>query len=181
MTANTPDDETAKRQGGLWLIIIVLPIAALVGTEKTVIPQKQNQLRALEVQLTDLQAHNMNHQAVVEEINKLDEELEQVQEQVREVGKLNSERLLEIRAIDILQDSFPERAWLLELEINNGRLRLSGFAVQDVDITTIMERLSQSALFSDVNLVSAVEQMTESGSLRRFEISCRLRPGLGAI
>jgi Tfp pilus assembly protein PilN len=93
--------------------------------------------------------------------------------------KLSAERMTDVKILDVIQLSTPEKAWLDKVDVNSQRVQIIGFAVTDSDITALVDNLAKSVYFSDVSLLSASEQSNEqTGVIKRFEISCKLEKTL---
>ncbi len=165
-------DDAYKR----LLLVLVFPLL-LFGYEKMTIPSKQAEAAELSTMLSQLQEHNSKFENSYKEIQKFREDKQKLETKIGIIDSLSKDRLKDVKALDAIQSSVPEKAWLNSLDMIGNKMQLVGLAMSDADISLFMDNLSKSVYFKDVNLVSSVEQSTDTGVLKGFEINCLIESG----
>ncbi len=164
-------DETRKEGLKRILIILIFPVALYVYEGQN-LPNIRNQLNVKTAQLAELQAFNSKTTESVAEIKKISEDQAKIQARISILEKLSKDRQNEIRILDLFQQVIPEKLWFTRLEQQGPRLTISGLSMSDFDISGLMESLSRSVFFVDVNLLSTNEQVIEGIVFKKFEITC---------
>ena len=82
------------------------------------------------------------------------------------------------RLLAELAAATPERLWLSELSLLDGRLRAAGFATDEQTIADFLARLRAERSFRDVDLDEAARDDRAPAGVRRFVVSGRVgEPG----
>lgn len=157
------------------LALILLGVAALFVYEKTNVPPLKSQATSLRRQLDEVKKKNLGAAKIVDEIARFENEQTVLQGQINAIETIKRDRLREVRVLDYIQREIPEKVWLQKLDLQDGRLLISGFATADSELTTFMDGLQRSAYLKDVLLVRSTEAVIpEMGTVKRFEISCNM-------
>lgn len=166
--------EQIRKEGLKRILILLLGPLALFVYENQNVPAKSAELSAQRQVLTDLQAYNAKQANSVAEIKKFKEDEATIEKRISALEKISKDREREIRVMDLLQLITPEKAWLSRVQLNPDRVNVQGYALSDLDVSTLLEGLTRSALLMDVNLVSSTEVSQDGVMLKKFEISCLL-------
>lgn len=164
-------DQTRKEGLKRILIILSFPVA-LFAYELQNLPTIRSQLSVKNNQLAELKAFNSKSVESVAEIKKIGEDQAKIQARISVLENLSKDRQNEIRILDLFQQVVPEKLWFTKLENTGKRVTISGFSASDFDISGLMESLSRSVFFADVNLLSTNEQVIDGVAYKKFEISC---------
>lgn len=164
-------EETRKEGLKRILIILIFPVALYVYEMKN-LPDIRNQLSGKAAQLAELQAFNTKATASVAEIKNISENQAKIQARISELEKLSKDRQNEIRILDLFQQVIPEKLWFTRIESKDSHVLISGISMSDFDISGLMESLSRSVFFVDVNLLSTNEQIIDGMVFKKFEINC---------
>jgi Tfp pilus assembly protein PilN len=163
-----------QRKGALHLIVLMLVPGALYALEYKKIPELQSVLSSRQSYLASLTEKNNQASASVAEIKKYKEDQSQLQRQIDTLEGLRLDRLREVRVMDSLQRSVPEKVWFNRIEVKESGLIISGFASSDLDLTIFLETISKSIFLKDVNLVRSNDFASPVGVLKKFDISASL-------
>ena len=163
-----------QRKGGLHLIVLMLVPGALYALENQKIPELRSVLSSRASLLSSLEQKNSQVSASVAEIKKYKEDQAQLQRQIDTLEGLRRDRLREVRVMDSLQRSVPEKVWFNKIEVKESNLNISGYASSDLDLTIFLETISKSIFLKDVNLVRSNDFASTSGVLKKFDISASL-------
>jgi type IV pilus assembly protein PilN len=168
------NSEKTRRDALTRLLVILLFPMSLYLYEEQNVPALRQQAAQRQVTLTDLQTFNAKAEASVKEIKKFKEDEKKIQDRITALEKIAKDRFREVKVLDLFQQIIPEKLWLTNLEIKDGRILLSGMSTSDIDISTFMDSLSKSVFLQDVVLISSSEQVQEDLTVKKFEISCLL-------
>lgn len=167
--------ENSNRQLIINLAVILMGCAGLFAYEKTNVPPLRSQAISLKKQLEEKKKKNQGAEQVVAEIARFEKEQATLQGQINAIETIKRDRLREVRVLDYIQREIPEKVWLQKLDLQDGRLSISGFATADSELTTFMDGLQRSAYLKEVLLVRSTEAVIpDMGTVKRFEISCNL-------
>ena len=90
------------------------------------------------------------------------------------IKEISKERLSNAKALDALHDIVPPQAWLKNLSIENGKVKIVGEATEDLVVSQLLRNLDESIYFKDVKLLSSTEVRKAGGSYKAFSIDCTL-------
>lgn len=164
-------DETRKEGLKRILIILIFPVA-LYFYQTQNLPDIRAQLNQRNQTLQELTTYNAQMSSSVVEIKKFTEDQAKIQARIGILEKLSKERQNEIRILDLFQQVIPEKLWFTKLDVQGPRVTITGMAMSDFDISALMESLSRSVFFVDVNLLNSSEQVTDGIVFKKFEITC---------
>lgn len=164
-------DKEIQKQGAIRLFVLLLVPIAIYAYELQSIPELQRTVQRKRAVLATLKTKNGQAKGAVEEIKKFKEDQVKLQRQIDTLETLRKERLKEVKILDNLQKDIPDKVWLTKVDLSSGKIVLAGLATADAELTGFMENLSRSVFLREVNLVRSSEQASDSGVLKRFEIS----------
>lgn len=154
-------------------LILVFPLLLWLYEQQT-IPSLVQERNNLQQQLTEVQSYNARAEASVREIKKIKEDEGKIQARIDFLERLSKTRLREIKVLDLVQQTIPEKVWMTRVESDEDKIVLSGMAMTDFEISAFMEALAKSVYFVDVKLVSSNELLYDGINVKRFEIACVL-------
>jgi Tfp pilus assembly protein PilN len=155
------------------LMILIFPIGLWVF-------EGQN-LKTLKERTVALQAEVAALEIEVQAKNKEAEAVKDVEAQARELEDklklfklLSRLRLREVKTLDFMQTSIPERVWLKILnyeadkeKFEAGRFNFQGRAMTTDDLTEFVKRLEESAYLNEVIVIKNQEVMAQNKSVTR--------------
>lgn len=148
-----PVKDKIRKQAGivqLWLMAAVLVIvsASFVGINvkysntNAGLADKNAQMKAEIKRLEDL----------IGEVNELEKDRARLQKQLDVISTLEKGKTGPVKMLDALAEAIPKRVWITDLSESNQSISLTGFGVENADISDFMAALAASDMFSDVNL-----------------------------
>lgn len=161
-----------QKQGALRLLVIFLGPVALWMYQQNSIPELIKTRSSLNSQLTEVQEFNNRAAQSVEEIKRFKQDEERIKARIAYLDRISKNRNREIKILELIQQTIPEKAWLNKLQMSSGRMVIGGMALSDYDVSSFMEGLSRSVFFTEVNLLSSAETNFDGLNLKGFEISC---------
>jgi type IV pilus assembly protein PilN len=167
-----PPDEvrlaTEKRHVRIWCACIlaaaVVSVATAHGAVEVAAAVTGRRLARLEAQLAGLRrpAAALGH---------LRQRRAALDRRLRTIANLEARSGEMARLLAALAAATPERLWLSELSLLDGRLRMSGFATDEQTIATFLASLREHRPFHDVDLDEAARDDRAPPGARRFVVS----------
>jgi type IV pilus assembly protein PilN len=173
IAATALGDQTRRNALIRILVIFLCPLVLFLYEQQNV-PSMVEELVRKQQALTALNAYNAKAENSVKEIKKFKEDEKKIQARIAVLEKIAKDRFREVKVLELFQQIIPEKLWLTNLELKDGRILLSGMSTSDIDISTFMDSLSKSVFLQDVVLISSSEQIQEDTTVKKFEISCFL-------
>jgi type IV pilus assembly protein PilN len=168
------DDQTAQKQGAIKLVMILLPALGLFLYQEQNIPSLQARLSDIQNQLGVLKSFNTQKEESVNEIKKFKEDEARIQKRIAALERLQKNRNIEAKLLKLFSDIMPEKAWLTQVEIKDGRARLNGLAYTNNDVNSLAERLKSNILVAELQLNDIREEKIEGVLLMKFDFTCLL-------
>jgi len=164
--------ETAIQQIVIFcasLAVVLVVIVSMYFHQKMKITITKEEISTATSKITELK----------KKIGKL-EELKTLQIQVRKkldiLTQLRKNKTGPAHRLATLSDITPDQLWLTSYGENGQDIKISGIALSEDLLAGFMRRLEASEDFTGVELIVS-EQSEQSGAkLKRFELSCKLRP-----
>lgn len=136
--------------------------------------QKDNALELLTIQVAKKTAEKDQLNPAIKAVEDFKKEKDRVQVQIDTIKSLSKERLRNVKALEAIQNIFPEKAWLTLLKIDDNRADLEGEAVDDRVVADLMTSLEENIYFANVRLIRTSEKQTKEGTVKSFSIECNL-------
>lgn len=162
--------ENSKRSITNLLIILSIPAAIIIYERQNLETLKRDsvtqagKVKTIEKKVTEKKAEIGKYAGLAEKAKELNDKLDIIR-------KLSRIRLREIKALDFIQSTVPEKVWLNSLSVRDGLLAIHGYAVTDDDLTLFVRGLEKSRNFSNILLLQAKEERTKEGTVKSFEVS----------
>jgi Tfp pilus assembly protein PilN len=152
---------------------LILP-AVLIYYEHDNLEVHRNQLGRLQKELDVSEAELTSKASTAEVLKQYVNEKAKLENQMEAVRQLNKTRLREIKALDSLQSMTPAKVWLNHVTIQGKIMTILASSMTSDDISAFIQRLGESAFFSDVLLTSTTEESSKGGSFKKFEVHCKV-------
>ncbi len=165
------DLKAVQKKGGLRLALLFVGPLALYFYENQTIPALSSEKMRISKTLEDLKAFNAKSEQIVKDIKRFKEDEAKIQARISSVDKITRDRMREIRVIELVQQIIPEKAWITKLEIDKAKVKVVGYGLSDFEVSTFLEGMTKSALLTDVNLISSLEETLAGQQVKQFEIS----------
>lgn len=169
----------AKRQAGLKRQGIFLGIGAAAGVALSVCLNVAvtTQARAKEAAIREAQAELTKLQATRKEVEKYRAEKEEIERKLNVINQLERSRTGQVRILDEIATKIPDRMWLSELSLENGRMTMTGVSIDAEIVAEFMTLLADSERISDVELEETTVKQQEGLMLNVFKIQGRYGGG----
>jgi Tfp pilus assembly protein PilN len=153
------------------VLLMFIGVGCLMAYEYFHIGGLESDLAALNSQNSSLQAELTEKRPIAEKAKVLQKEIQDIESRIKSIKDLSKIRLREIRAVDYIQNTIPERVWLTKVEFNSGNLTLEGGASSDEQLNRFLESLEAKSYFTNVILLKSIEEKAKEGIIKRYEIS----------
>jgi Tfp pilus assembly protein PilN len=173
------DAAIIRREAIKNLFIIFLGSIGLLVYEQMNLPELRAQLQQINSELLTLTEKNLKAKEAVEQTRLLKREQEILQAQINAIENLKKDRSKIVKILELIQKNIPANVWFNELDFAMGRVTLMGYGITDSDVTNLLDVLSKSIYFREVNLVRSTEfNSKQFGLVRKIEVSCLLETNL---
>lgn len=176
---SSEDSAIIRREAIKNLFIILIGLLGLMVYEQINIPELRAQLQKTNAELNELTEKNLRAREAVAQIRKIKREQEILQAHINAIESLKKDRARIVKILELLQKNTPASVWFNELDFSLGRVTLIGYGITDNDVTNLLEVLSRSVYFREVNLVRSTEfSSRQFGLVKKIEVSCLLETNL---
>jgi Tfp pilus assembly protein PilN len=166
----TPEGPTNQKDILVKIFLLILPVLVAMFALTYVKDQRQQDLDRLRVGIKDLENKKDGLGPEIEAVKNFQKEKERLQIQIETIKSLSKERLRNVKALEAIQNLIPEKTWLVELRILEGKVLFLGQAVDDQSVAQFMQGLEENVFFSNVRLVKSSELNRSDGVVKVFEI-----------
>jgi len=149
---NLLDDEgTGGANATLFVGGYIASLALLAGFCFFLYTGVNNQIELAETESRQLSAELEQLKETTREVRDLEKKREQLQNITEAIVKLRAKQFGPVRVLDDLNMALPEKAWITEIRELRDHIVISGVAVTNYEIVTLMENLGASDFFSEVD------------------------------
>jgi type IV pilus assembly protein PilN len=172
-------DKTASYllQGFAALLLIGGASAACIVTYSVTassVNELSAQKRLLESKTADLRKKT-------EKVAGLEQKKKTIREKLSTIAVLKARKNGPVHVLDDLNLAVPERAWLVSAKDKEGKLELTGLALDDQTVSAFMYTLEQSKYFTAVELIQSAEQSIKDVRLKQFALLLTIRDPLAEL
>lgn len=154
---------------GLALSAIVLSLAAWYAGIVMRVKQKEEKLRKITEQITELQPH-------LTEIRRLETEIMEMKKRVEVIVQLDKGRFVWAQLLDEMMMCLPSGVWLDTFTNTTGNeLSLDGKAFDNFSIANFMNNLMNSETFTSIVLGRIESSTISQYPIKNFSIKCNFR------
>ncbi|MGE3760022.1 MAG: PilN domain-containing protein, partial [Pseudobdellovibrionaceae bacterium] len=113
----------------------------------------------------------------VDSIKDIAKQAQELEDKLKVLKLLSKLRLREVKTLDFMQSSIPEKVWLRSINyssdrehVENGRFQFTGNSVNTEDLTEFAKRLEDSAYMDNVIVIKNAEVAgpKRAGGMREF-------------
>jgi Tfp pilus assembly protein PilN len=164
------------REAFIKLIMIGLFTGGLMMYESQNIKSLQETQARIAAQVQKLQGDNAVKLADVAKVKDVEVQAKELEDKLKILKLLSKLRLREVKTLDFMQSSIPEKVWLKDINyesdkihVETGHFTFSGNAVATEELTEFVRRLEDSAYLQDVIVIKNQEiSINKASSIREF-------------
>jgi Tfp pilus assembly protein PilN len=172
----------ANRGALVKLVMISLFTVAIMLFESSNLKRLQADQARVQAELNQLQAQATAKAAEVEAVKDIEAQAKELQDKLKVLKLLSKLRLREVKTLDFMQTSIPEKVWLNDVNyeadkdhMDEGRFAFTGSAMATDDLTEFVKRLENSAYLRQVIVVKNQEVSTgKTTGVREFNFSAEV-------
>lgn len=169
-----PMGPTNQKDVLVKLFLLVLPLVIAFFGLGYIKDEKQVEVVRLRSSIESIEAKKQSLGPEIEAVKNFQKEKERLQVQIETIKTLSRERLRNVKALEAIQNLIPEKTWLKELKVMDGRVQFFGQAVDDQSIAQFMQGLEENVFFANVRLVKTAEENKSDGVVKVFEIESNM-------
>lgn len=145
-----------KRElGRQWLVLFALvAVGALVGNYMW-LNKSKNSLKQVQIRVTRYQNDIKQLEKIIGEVKDIREAKAEIQRKLTVLRELKNRRVGPVRTMDELAELLPERVTLLDLNIKQSEIELTGFGTTHDEVAEFMLNLKESPYFGEARLGQA--------------------------
>ncbi|MDW8190334.1 MAG: PilN domain-containing protein [Pseudobdellovibrionaceae bacterium] len=161
------------------LVLMAIGVVVLKIYESHHLSELRRTFENLETEYSAKSAKNLAAAQAVEQIEKLKKEQEILQNQIASIENLRKDRNKILKILELIQKQIPSNVWFQSLSFDQNSVFLTGYAVSDSDVTSLLEILSKSVYFKETSLLRSLDEKHQKlGLLKKVEIRCILETKL---
>lgn len=131
----------------------------------------------LQVQISELETQSAAKAAEADGVKDVENQARELEDKLKVLKLLSKLRLREVKTLDFMQSSIPEKVWLKTINfesdegnVEEGRFQFVGNAVATEDLSEFVKRLEDSAYLAEVIVIKNQEIPVpgRSGVVREF-------------
>ena len=164
------------REGLTKIAFILLFTIGLMMYESQNIRTLNEETARLKAQLAQQQTQATLKAAEVVKVKDVESQAKELEDKLKILKLLSKLRLREVKTLDFMQSSIPEKVWLKtinyesdKIKVEIGHLQFAGSAVATEDLSEFVKRLEDSAFLMDVIVLKNQEvNVNKVASTREF-------------
>ncbi len=174
-TAPTGGGDT--RETIVKLAFLMLSTVGLMIFEGQNIRKLNDEAARLQAQVSEYEAQATAKAQEAEGVKDVENQARELEDKLKILKLLSKLRLREVKTLDFMQSSIPEKVWLKTISfaadvanVEEGRFEFIGNAVATEDLSEFVKRLEESAYLSEVIVIKNQEVPVSgrSASVREF-------------
>lgn len=173
----TPEMQQLVVKLGATVVTMVL----FIGYATYVESERADVIKQIETEIAKKTQEKASLASAIRAVEDFKKEKERLQVQIDTIKALSKARLRNVKALEALQNLFPEKAWLTSMKIeesktdskgnvSESKVMYEGFAVDDKVVADLMSALEENIYFSNVRLIRTEEQKSKNGTIKSFRI-----------
>lgn len=137
-----------RRQAAIKVVIILLFPVLLFIWEKLRLNSLQADKAQVQQRVDAVEAEKASFGSAAPRVEKANRLKTKIEKEIKIIRELAKNRLREVKALDQLQSVLPSGTWLDSIEMENGKVSLAGFALNEGSLTELLQALSGNVYFS---------------------------------
>lgn len=162
--------QDVQKQALARVAVILGAVLLVIFYEKTEISAKEQRVEEKRMELAKVKAEIAKFGDAAPMVEKYNKEKQKLDKQIAVLEDLTANRLREVKLLDAIQSIMPQKAWLDQLDVQQGKGKMTGFADTDDTANMIYQQLQANVLFKLDAPTSRPERDPELGEIKRFEI-----------
>lgn len=175
--------EDSNRDSIVKIIVMGIFVCGLMLYEGQNIRNLNAESARLNGQLNQTQSEAAAKAQEVEAVKDVEQEARELEDKLKIMKLLSRLRLREVKTLDFMQSSIPEKVWLRGMtyesdgqKFERGHYQFNGNSVSTEDLSEFVKRLEDSAYLNEVIVVKNQESQVagKAGSIREFQFTAEV-------
>jgi Tfp pilus assembly protein PilN len=137
-----------RRQAAIKVVVILLFPVLLFVWEKLRINSLQADKAQVQQRVDAVEAEKASFGSAAPRVEKANRLKTKIEKEIKVIRELAKNRLREVKALDQLQSVLPSGTWLESVSMENSKISLDGFALNEGSLTELLQALSGNVYFS---------------------------------
>lgn len=173
-----------NQEAAIRLVLIASFTVGLMIFENQNIQDLNQQMQRLQSQVVELESASQAKKVELESVKDVEAQAKEMEDKLKVLAQLSKLRLREVKTLDFMQSSIPEKLWLKDLKFTSekeksseGKFVFKGASVSTEDLTEFVKRLEDSAYLNEVIVIKNQEVPIPSrseGTMREFEFTAQV-------
>lgn len=181
------DDSTNDlRETIIKILFLLLFTLGLMVYEGQNIRKLNDEAARLQVRISELETQSAAKAAEADSVKDVENQARELEDKLKVLKLLSKLRLREVKTLDFMQSSIPEKVWLKtinfesnETNVEEGIYQFNGNAVATEDLSEFVKRLEDSAYLTEVIVIKNQEVAAtgRAGVMREFMFTADVEGG----
>lgn len=176
-------DNVELKETLIKLFLILVFTLGLMVFESQNLRSLQAEVSRLQTQVNELEAQNQAKLKEVEGVKDIENQARELEDKLKILKLLSKLRLREVKTLDFVQSSIPEKVWLKTMiyeadkeKVEAGHFSFTGNAVATEDLTEFVKRLEDSAYLYEVIVMKNQEVGVnqQKSVIREFQFTAQV-------
>jgi len=163
--------ENIRRQVSIFILSVILVVVIMGGIGWL----KSQELSSLKERKQRVEAELATYQETIKKIESLEKQIVEITKKLNVIKELEEQKTGPVRLLDQVAMAVPkDKLWLTEFVEKEGRLTLTGTAMDNETVSLYMTELEKADLITDVGFKSARTRTIADQKLRvsDFSLEC---------
>jgi len=171
------DTSNENRDALVKIAFILIFVLGLMVWESQSIRALNSQAAVVASRVSELEGQATGKLTEVEGIKDIAKQAEELKDKLKVLKLLSRLRLREVKTLDFMQSSIPEKVWIKSIvfesertKMDQGKFQFIGFSVTTEDLTDFVKRLEDSAYLNEVIVIKNQEIAApgKAGNIREY-------------
>ena len=160
--------ENIRRQVSIFILSVILVVVIMGGIGWL----KSQELSSLKERKQRVEAELATYQETIKKIESLEKQIVEITKKLNVIKELEEQKTGPVRLLDQVAMAVPkDKLWLTEFVEKEGRLTLTGTAMDNETVSLYMTELEKADLITDVGFKSARTRTIADQKLRVSDFS----------
>lgn len=167
-------EERRKADLRQFAALLLLTVFASVAVAGLLHMQMTTQAKRAQARVAAIQQQIDRYTPQLEQVKKYKKTKKRIEKKLAVIAELEQKRSGPVRMLDELATHTPEKLWITRLEAQGRRISLSGMSLANELVASFLESLSNSAYFSNVELLQTNATKKRGIKVNEFELKASL-------
>jgi type IV pilus assembly protein PilN len=133
----------------------------------------------LEDEIARTEAEIKRLEELIGEVNQYEAERQRLLKQLEVIRDLEKGKTGPVKALDTLATVVPKRVWIESFSQSGNTIKLTGFGVENADISDFMNALEKSPMFSEIKLQVSEKVVQFGQPIYKFNLTTNVNYSKG--